>query len=128
MKAALCQFQIAFEEKEINLQRAEHMIASAAKAHAQIIFFPEMSFTGFSMNVPEIGESDGRTIQVIQEFARKYQIAVGFGWVKRNGEKGENHFTVADASGTVLADYVKVHPFSYGGENKSVSIPISTCP
>ena len=118
MKAALCQFQIEYEAKAQNLQRAEHMIASAAAAHAQIIFFPEMSFTGFSMNVSAAGELGGETIQVMREYARKYQIAVGFGWVKRNGEKGENRYTVLDEAGAILADYVKIHPFSYGGENQ----------
>lgn len=117
MKAALCQFRIEFEKKKINLQSAGHMIASAAAAHAQIIFFPEMSFTGFSMNVSAAGETDGGTIRVMQDYARKYNIAVGFGWVRQNGEKGENHYTVLDETGTVLADYVKIHPFSYSGEN-----------
>ena len=118
MKAALCQFQIEFEDKEKNLQRAERMIASAAAERAEIIFFPEMSFTGFSMNVSVIGESCGETIQIMQEYARKYQIAVGVGWVRQNGEKGENHYTVLDETGTILADYVKIHPFSFSGENQ----------
>ena len=59
MKAALCQFQIEYEAKERNLHRAEQMIASAAAEHAEIIFFPEMSFTGFSMHVLLTGESGG---------------------------------------------------------------------
>ena len=49
MKAALCQFQIEYEAKARNLRRAEQMIETAAAEHANIIFFPEMSFTGFSM-------------------------------------------------------------------------------
>ena len=117
MKAALCQFQIEYEAKERNLHRAAQMIASAAAEQAEIIFFPEMSFTGFSMNILLTGESGGETIQVMQEYARKYHIAVGFGWVKRNGDKGENHYTVADDTGAVLADYIKMHPFSFSSEN-----------
>ena len=118
IKAALCQFRIAFEDKEQNLQRAEEMIASAAKAHAKIIFFPEMSFTGFSMQISVTGESDGGTVRRMQQYACRYGIAVGFGWVKKNAEKGENHYTVVDETGAVLADYVKIHPFSYSGENR----------
>ena len=118
MKVALCQFQIEYEAKAHNLQRAERMVASASAENAHIIFFPEMSFTGFSMNVSVTGESNGETIKVIQEYARKYKIAVGFGWVRRNGEKGENCYTVLDASGTILANYVKIHPFTYSGENQ----------
>ena len=118
IKAALCQFRIQFEDKEQNLKRAEEMIASAAKAQAKIIFFPEMSFTGFSMRVSVTGEADGGTILRMQQYARKYRIAVGFGWVKKKAEKGENHYTVVDETGAVLADYVKIHPFSFSGENK----------
>lgn len=70
MKAALCQFQIAYEEKEMNLHRAGQMIAEAAKAHAEIIFFPEMSFTGFSMRVNVTGESDGETLRRMREYAQ----------------------------------------------------------
>ena len=117
MKTALCQFQIEFEKKAQNLERAKRMIASAAAEHAQIIFFPEMSFTGFSMNVSATGELSGGTIRVMQEYARSYQIAVGFGWVRQTGDKGENHYTVLDESGMILADYIKIHPFSYSGEN-----------
>ncbi len=117
IKAALCQFRIEWEQKEQNLLKAEQMIAAAAKEHAQIIFFPEMSFTGFSMQVSVTGESDGKTLRIIRQYAQKYGIAVGFGWVKKTADKGENHYTVADETGAVLADYVKIHPFSYGGEN-----------
>ena len=117
MKAALCQFQIEFEAKQQNQQRAEQMIASAAKENAQIIFFPEMSFTGFSMNVSATGEENGETIEVMRKYAGTYRIAVGFGWVKRNGGQGENHYTVLDADGNILADYIKIHPFSYSGED-----------
>ena len=117
MKAALCQFQIEYEAKTRNLRRAEQMIETAAAERAEIIFFPEMSFTGFSMNTMLTGESGGETIQVIQEYARNYHIAVGFGWVKQNGDKGENHYTVVNDAGTMLADYVKIHPFSFSSED-----------
>ena len=117
MKAALCQFRIEFEAKEQNLRHAEQMIAAAAAEHAQILFFPEMSFTGFSMRVSVTGESDGETIRRMQMYAQKHRIAIGFGWVKKAAEKGENHYTVVDETGAILADYIKIHPFSYSGEN-----------
>lgn len=117
MKAALCQFRIEYEDKEQNLQRAAQMIAAAADAQAQIIFFPEMSFTGFSMQVSVTGEADGKTLRCMQQYARQYKTAIGFGWVKLRNGKGENHYTVVDETGAVLADYVKIHPFSFGGEN-----------
>ena len=30
----------------------------------------------------------------------------------------ENHYTVLDENAGILSDYVKIHPFSYSGENK----------
>jgi predicted amidohydrolase len=68
--------------------------------------------------VSATSESNGETIQVMQEYARNYQIAIGFGWVRLNGDKGENHYTVLDEIGTILADYVKIHPFSFSGEDE----------
>lgn len=118
MKTALCQFEIIFEEKEQNLQRAKQMIAAAAENRAQIIFFPEMSFTGFSMRVSVTGESNGETLRRMQQYAQESGIAVGFGWVRKKGKKGENHYTVVDETGAVLADYIKIHPFSYSGEDQ----------
>lgn len=117
MKAALCQFRIEYEAKEQNLQRAGQMIAQAAAHQAEIIFFPEMSFTGFSMQISVTGESDGETLRRMQQAAQKYRIAVGFGWVKLVNGKGENHYTVLDETGTILADYIKIHPFSFSGEH-----------
>ena len=58
----------------------------------------------------------------MQQYARTYGIAAGFGWVKKHADKGENHYTVVDENGTVLADYVKIHPFSYSGED-AVFVP-----
>lgn len=117
MNAALCQFRIEYENKEQNIRRAEKLIASAADAKAQIIFFPEMSFTGFSMQISLTGETDGETVRRMQAYAQKYGIAIGFGWVKKKAHKGENHYTVVDETGAILADYIKIHPFSFSGEN-----------
>ncbi len=120
MKAALCQFRIEFEEKSKNLQRAAGFVQKAAESDANIVFFPEMSFTGFSMQVPKTGETDSYTIGCMQKLAQQFQIAIGFGWVRligKNGEKGENHYTVVAPDGTISADYIKIHPFSYSGED-----------
>ncbi len=115
---ALAQTNIVWEDKEKNIQRAESCIKQAAERGADAVFFPEMSFTGFSMNTELTGESDGSTVDFVCWFAREYRISVGFGWVKNCGEKAENHYTVADKTGAVISDYAKLHPFSYSGEDK----------
>ncbi len=118
MKIALFQMNIVWEDKQKNYSEGERAICHASHQGVELILFPEMSFTGFSMNIAETQEKDGQTVRFICQMAQTYQIAIGFGWVKYCGEKAENHYTIVDEKGIVLSDYVKIHPFSYAGETK----------
>lgn len=120
IKIALAQTQIVWEDKERNYGIAEKRIREAVSRKAEAVFFPEMSFTGFSMNTDATKERSGRTIQRMRALAQQYHVSVGFGWVKDcTGVCGkcENHYTVVDSAGNVLSDYAKIHPFSYSGED-----------
>ena len=120
IKTALVQTQIVWEDKERNYETAGRRIAEAAEQGAEAVFFPEMSFTGFSMNTDATKESDGWTVRHMGALARQHHVSIGFGWVKDcTGECGrcENHYTIVDAAGAVLSDYAKIHPFSYAGED-----------
>lgn len=118
MRISLCQTDILWEEKEKNLGRAETWMRRAKETGAELALFPEMSFTGFSMNTEKTAEGDGRTVRAVQKMAAEYGIAVGFGWAEQAGEKAKNHYTVVDGGGQLLSDYVKIHPFSYSGEDQ----------
>ena len=118
MKIALCQSHILWEQKSENIKRAERWMKAGKEQGAQLVCFPEMSFTGFSMNTQLTGEKAGETIKLMQELAEKYRIATGFGWVEQGPEKAKNHYTVVDEEGRVLTDYVKIHPFSYSLEDQ----------
>jgi len=120
IRVALAQTQIVWEDKKSNYEAAREKIKEAAGRKAEAVFFPEMSFTGFSMNTDATKEKDGRTIQHMSALAKQYHVYIGFGWVKdcmESGGKCENHYTVVDHTGTVLSDYAKIHPFSYSGED-----------
>ena len=118
MKVALCQFEIVFEKKEENTRRALDFMEQARSAGADLVLFPEMSLTGFSMNIMFTGEKDRESVQVMCAAAERIGIAVGFGWTALTGTRGENHYTVINAQGEILSDYVKMHPFSYSGEDR----------
>lgn len=118
MKTALAQINIRFEDKTANEDTVRKYIKEAADNSADIVFFPEMTFTGFTMDVQKNGDLNGETIDKIRQMSYSYNVAVGFGWIKRAGEKGENHYTVISPRGEILADYVKMHPFSYSSEDK----------
>lgn len=127
LKIALCQMKILYEEKETNLTKAQTYLMHAADMGADMVLFPEMSFTGFSMNVNITGErkQDSTTISKMKSLADRYKLAIGFGWVEladesleKSNRLAKNHYTMIDEKGRILADYVKIHPFRYGGEHQ----------
>lgn len=142
MKIALCQLAIEFEKKEANTRRVISFMEQARSAGADLVLFPEMSLTGFSMNISFAGEKNRESLERMRAEAERIGIAVGFGWtalvdqktgaapceivngasghvdMARNSLLGENHYTVINREGEVLSDYVKMHPFSYSGEDR----------
>lgn len=118
MRIAIYQMNIIWEDKEKNYLLLEDALKKISSKGIELIVLPEMSFTGFSMNTDKTKEIDSQTIDKISGFARTYQIAIGFGWVKDCGEKSENHYTVIDREGHIISDYAKIHPFSFSGEDQ----------
>lgn len=124
LKIALCQMKILYEEKKVNLMAAEEWVARAAMSGAALVLFPEMSFTGFSMNTHITGEweNNSETVEQMRIQACRYKIGIGFGWTGTDSEMpkrpARNHYTVVDEEGRIIADYIKIHPFSYGGESR----------
>lgn len=118
MKIALYQMNIVWEDKEQNYSSLEGVLKQEYGKGINLLILPEMSFTGFSMNTAKTRENNLQTIDKISYFAKTYQMAIGFGWVKDCGDKSENHYTVIDREGKVVSDYAKIHPFSFAGEDQ----------
>lgn len=114
---AVCQQEIVFENKYCNLKKIFENVLRAKKDGADIIFFPEMTLTGFSMNIAKTSERDFDNINKIKKIAAENNISIGFGWVKPAGAKAENHYSVVSSVGEIVFDYVKIHPFSYAKED-----------
>lgn len=118
MKIALYQMNIIWENKVSNYIQLENNLKKIGDQGVDLLLLPEMSFTGFSMNTDVTKESDYETVKRMMATAKNYKTAIGFGWVKDCGEKSENHYTIIGGDGDILSDYVKIHPFSYSGENE----------
>lgn len=116
MKIAICQTNIVFENKNENLSKALKLIKSSSDA--DLILFPEMSFTGFSMNITLTGETDDYTINAMKNAAKENNIAIGFGCVKLIDGKAENRYVIIDSNGEILSSYTKIHSFAIGGERE----------
>lgn len=117
MRIALLEMRICWEDKKTNMATLEKVLMQACKHNIDILLLPEMSFTGFSMNVEKTKENDMESINKCKELSRKYGVAIGAGWVKACDEKCENHYSIV-MNDEMLCDYVKIHPFSYAQEDK----------
>lgn len=113
MRLALVELNIAWEDKANNLIIAEKCCEKAAEFGVELICFPEMSFTGFSMNTELTKQLSWDNSRINADKG----LAVAFGWVKDCGELCENHYSIIKDNECIL-DYAKIHPFSYSGEDK----------
>lgn len=115
MRLCVVQTDIAWEDKKKNMEKFSGLIGEAAEQGAELVIFPELSLTGFSMNSGLSEPEDGETVRFFCGESQKHGIAIGFGYAHRAGDRIYNRYCIAD-SGTVTARYDKLHPFSYGGE------------
>lgn len=118
MRVVLFQMNIIWEDKEANYEQVENKLKENANKEIDLFLLPEMSFTGYSMNTIATKEYNQKTISRMICNAKKYNVALGFGWVKACREKSENHYTIINRMGEIISDYVKIHPFSYAKENE----------
>ena len=118
MKIALVQTRIVWEDKGANFRTAECIMQEQSDRGIEAVFFPEMSFTGFSMNTAVTGETDRYTVKKISSLAKANNINIGFGWVENTEAKSKNWYSVVGRSGVEISSYAKIHPFSYSGEDK----------
>ncbi len=116
MRVCLAQYDIVWEDKSANMQRCEAFFERAAEQGAELIVFPEMTLTGFSMNTTLAEPSDGSTCRFFGEMSRRYGVACVFGYAENYGDKLYNRLAFADISGEITSCYAKLHPFTMGGE------------
>ncbi|MBU3142628.1 nitrilase-related carbon-nitrogen hydrolase [Clostridium sp. CF012] len=117
MKLALAQLDIAFEDKAVNSETALQFIKQAASEKVDMILFPEMTLTGFSMNTSLIGEINDETTEFFKEMSSKFNIFIGFGYVEGTSNS-KNKYSVVAPSNVDLVNYTKIHPFSFGEETE----------
>ncbi len=120
MRVGLGQIDTGFENKAYGRAQCAALIAQAAEAHVELLVFPEMTLTGFTVKTEAFGETltDSETLAFFKENAVRHHMAICFGLPIVKKEKAENHCIILSKTGEVLADYAKIHPFSFGTEAK----------
>lgn len=121
MKIATVSLMQRWEDKTSNLQLCERYIKEAVNQNVNLIVFPEMTLTGFTINIDKTAENEeqSETINDFKRLAKRYTIAILFGVVISDREnKALNKSIFVDNAGTILGDYTKIHPFSFSNEDK----------
>jgi len=119
MKIALTSINLKWENKEQNKIVCVKCFEQAKQAQADLIIFPEMTLTGFSMNTKLTAEKfeDSETIKFFSQHSKKNEIASIFG-VCLNEKSGITNTAVfINKLGTIENVYRKIHPFSFAGDN-----------
>ncbi len=121
MRAHLVQFDIAWEDPAKNFQRVRDLLASAPVAPGDLIVLPEMFAVGFSLNIGTTEKTSAETARFLAVLAEDLGAIVQGGLPKRaaGATHGTNHMTALAPDGSVLCDYAKIHPFSYGREGEA---------
>ena len=116
MRVVIIQPNIFWEDKMVNLNRYNEDLSKIESS--DLIVFPEMFTTGFSMK-PEIYSEtmDGETIQWMKSWSQKLNSAICGSLIIEEKEKYYNRFLFIKPNGD-LEFYDKVHLFCYGEENK----------
>lgn len=121
MLIGVAQYRIAFGDKQANMQACERLLADARFNGAEMVVFPELSLTGFSLDTALAEEENGITARFFSECAKRYGVACVYGYAKKCGETIQNTLAAVDSDGLLAAEYAKIHPFSIGGEDKVFS-------
>lgn len=129
MKIAICQFAPSWENIEKSTTRIDRLITSLP-SDSDLLVFPEMSLTGFTMKSSEYAEElDGLSTMYFINLSKKLKINIIAGIIEKDGEKIFNSAVHFDKTGIIFARYRKIHPFSMANEEKyfdSGKEPVST--
>src|SRR5262249_53152981 len=122
MRAHLVQPDIAWEDKRENHARVAAMLDSAGVSPGDLVLLPEMFDTGFSFNIDRTHDGAGQTLEFLKGLSRRLGATVqGARTVIGPDGRGRNRATITGPDGSVLAEYDKIHPFSFGKESESFS-------
>src|SRR6478672_3529048 len=119
MKVFCCQCDIVWENKEANFAKVEHLLDQARPPAGSLVALPEMSFTGFSMNVARIAQHQpDHTEAFLKAAAKRYGIHLLAGTATQTQDGlGRNEAVLVTPLGSVANRYQKLHLFSTAREH-----------
>ena len=114
MKVAVAQISCALGDPEANLSKVREFSRQAKESGAELILFPEMTDTGYSMPVIQKHANDWKNGFVIslQKIAKQLSMAIVSGVSERDESSIYNSQVFVDANGDIVAKYRKTHLYA----------------
>jgi omega-amidase len=114
MKVAVAQISCSLGDSDANLLKVRDFCARAKETDADLIVFPEMIDTGYSMPVIKAHAASwsGGFVPGLQEIARQLSIAIVSGVSERDGASIYNSQVFVDQQGKIIAKYRKTHLYA----------------
>jgi len=117
LRISLVQSDIVWEQKEENLNN-HYQLISSLKGKSDLVIFPELFSTGFSMNVNELAETNtGNTIQTVKNWSTELNAAISGSFLAKDSDNQiyNRSFFVTPEGKSYFSD--KRHLFRMGEEN-----------
>src|SRR5438093_9877907 len=114
MKIAVAQISCSLGDPEANLSKVHDFSRRAKDISAELILFPEMSDTGYSMSVIQkhADEWNSGFVPGLRGIASQVSIAIGSGVSERDGSSIYNSQILVDSLGKSTAKYRKTHLYA----------------
>ncbi|HHN77616.1 MAG TPA: carbon-nitrogen family hydrolase [Phycisphaerales bacterium] len=118
MRVHLVQMNIVWENRHENFIKVDRLVQSAPINPGDLVVLPEMFDSGFSLNTHATHDGKGETLAFLEDLAARCRCTVQGGrTVLQQGEKkATNRAPIVSPEGRLLAEYSKIHPFSFGRE------------
>lgn len=117
MRLALAQYDIAWENKPENMIKCEKFIHLAAESECDLVLFPELSLTGFTMEHSLAETEHDPTPLFFSNCCIRHDIACVFGYSGHDTNKIYNKLVFFDNNGNYRGGYSKMHTFSLAYED-----------
>jgi predicted amidohydrolase len=122
MRIALVSLDQIWQEKKANFDRCLSIMADAKSHGCELVIFPEMTLTGYSLSMAEVSEEEDHslTLNLFRDAAAFIGLASIFGACLCDPvtKKSRNMFCLARPDSEILIIYSKIHPFTFAGEDK----------
>jgi predicted amidohydrolase len=129
MKIAVAQISCSLGDPEANLLKVRDFSHRAKDAAAELVVFPEMTDTGYSMPVirARADRWNGRFVSALKETARKLSIAIVSGVSERDGSAIYNSQVFVDSHGNIAAKYRKTHLYAVAPVEEQTCFTAGDC-